>query len=95
MLAVVVFATVAFSLVACGSTNALFQEDGPPQVAEGTTKADVLVRLGQPDKMETMVKQQEAIWGPPEAWWHTLEMGDRVDIWSYEFSQGTLQLYFR
>jgi hypothetical protein len=94
MLAVVVFATIGVSLVACSSTDAVFQTDDAPQVAAGTSKADLLERLGQPDRMEIMVKQQESIWGPPEEWWHTLEMGDRVEIWSYEFSQGTLQLYF-
>jgi hypothetical protein len=56
--------------------------------------ADVLERLGQPDERETIVKQHESIWGPPEEWWHTLEMGDSVEIWSYLFPQGTLQLYF-
>ena len=60
----------------------------------GTSKADVVERLGQPDQTEIIVKQQEAIWGPPEEWWHTLEIGDSVEIWSYLSPQGTLQLYF-
>lgn len=94
MLAAVIFATIAFSLVACSSTDAPLQTDKPPQVAVGTSKADVLKRLGQPDERATIVKQQEAIWGPSGAWWHTLEMGDNVEIWSYLFPHGTLQLYF-
>jgi hypothetical protein len=63
-------------------------------VAVGTSKVDVLERLGQPDKRETTFKQQEAIWGPPEEWWHTLEIGDSMEIWSYLSPEGTLQLYF-
>jgi hypothetical protein len=63
-------------------------------VTVGTSKVDVLERLGQPDEREFIVKQQEAIGGPPEEWWHTLEMGDRVEIWSYLSPEGTHQLYF-
>jgi hypothetical protein len=94
MLAIPILAALALSLAACSLTNAPSQTDAPPQVAIGTSKADVLEALGQPDSRETIVKQQEYIWGPPEAWWHTLEMGDSVEIWSYLFPQGTLQLYF-
>lgn len=94
MLAVVIFATVGLSLVACSSTDTLFQTDEPPQVAVGTSKADVLESLGQPDGREIIVKRQESIWGPPEEWWHTLKIGDSVEIWSYLFRQGSLQLYF-
>ena len=94
MLAIVFVATLALSLAACNLTDAPFQTHEPPQLAVGTSKADVLEALGQPDSRETIVKQQEYIWGPPEAWWHTLEMGDTVEIWSYLFPEGTLQLYF-
>jgi hypothetical protein len=94
MLAVVTFATVAYLLVACNSTDVPVQTDEPPQAAVGTSKVDVLESLGQPDEREIIVKQQESIWGPPEEWWHTLQMGDSVEIWSYLFPQGTLQLYF-
>ena len=89
-----IIAALALSLAACSVSDAPLQTDGPPQVAAGTSKADVLETLGEPDSRETMVKQQESMWGPPEAWWHTLEMGDTVEIWSYLFPEGTLQLYF-
>lgn len=91
---ILIFATLALSLEACGSTGAPLHTDEPPQAVAGASKADVLKALGQPDSRETIVKQQRYIWGPPEAWWHTLEMGDSVEIWSYLFPQGTLQLYF-
>ena len=93
-MSLVIFAALVLSLVTCSVTDAPFQTDEPPQVAVGTSRADVLEELGQPDGREIIVKQQEYIWGPPEAWWHTLEMGDTVEIWSYQFPQGTLQLYF-
>ena len=61
MLAAVIFATIAVLLVACSSTDAPLQTDKPPQVAVGTSKADVLERFGQPDEREIIVKQQEYI----------------------------------
>ena len=94
MLAIVFVAALALSRAACNLTGAPLHTDEPPQVATGTSKADVLKALSQPDSREIIVKQQESIWGPPEAWWHTLKMGDSVELWSYRFLQGTLQLYF-
>jgi hypothetical protein len=94
MLSALTFVTIALSVVACGSTTAPLQPGAPPQVSPGTSKADVLEMLGEPDERKIMVKQQEYIWGPAEEWWHTLEMGDNVEIWSYLFPKGRLQLYF-
>jgi hypothetical protein len=90
----IIFSIIAVLLVACGSTAAPIQTDEPSQVAVGTSKVEILEKLGHPDEREIIVKQQESIWGPPEEWWHTLDLGDRVEIWSYLFPQGTLQLYF-
>ena len=94
MLAILIFAVLALSLAACSLTSTPLPTDELPEVEAGTSKVDVLETLGQPDSMETIVKQQEAIWGPPETWLHTLEMGDSVEIWSYLFPEGTLQLYY-
>ena len=90
----IILATIGVLLVACGSTAAPIPTVEPSQVAVGTSKVEILEKLGHPDEREIIVKQQESIWGPPEEWWHTLDMGDRVEIWSYLFPQGTLQLYF-
>jgi hypothetical protein len=42
-----------------------------------------------------MVKQTESIWGPQEAWWHEVSMGDSLEIWSYTFpGEGTFDVYY-
>jgi len=94
MVATVALAAIMLSLMACVSSDTASPTDTLPAVAIGTSKADVVTRLGQPDEKQTSVKQQEYIWGPPEEWWHTLEIGDSIEAWSYEFPQGILQLYF-
>ena len=92
--AVITFATITFSFTACTLTVTPSPANTPPQVTSGTSKTEILATLGQPDERETIIKQTKYIWGPPEAWWHTLEMGDEVEIWSYKYPQGALQLYF-
>ncbi len=94
ILAAVTLAAIVSSLVACSSTDATLQTDEPPHVWVGTSKADAVARLGQPDESKTIVKQQEHIWGPAEDFWYTLDMGDSIEIWTYKSPQGTLQLYF-
>ena len=66
----------------------------PPRVEVGTSKADVIDQLGDPEETRTIYKQTEYIWGPEEAWWDTLEMGDSIEIWVYQYPKGTYQLYF-
>jgi hypothetical protein len=93
-LAAIVTAIIVLSLAACQATESPPLTEKIPRVEVGTSKTEVIAQLGEPDRQETIIKQTEAIFGPPEEWWHTLAMGDRVEIWSYERPQGTLQLYF-
>ena len=65
-----------------------------PRVNAGTTKSRVVKKLGEPDEVNTMTKNTEFIWGPIESWWDELEMGDRIEIWAYQYDSGTYQLYF-
>ena len=59
------------------------------------TKAEVVAVLGEPAEKKTSTKQTEHIWGPPEEWWHELEMGDAFETWSYRSpGEGTYAVYF-
>lgn len=66
----------------------------PPHVDVGTSKADAIDQLGDPEETRITYKQTEYIWGPEEAWWDTLGMGDKIEIWVYKYPKGTYQLYF-
>ncbi len=61
----------------------------------GMKKIQVRSLLGPADVRTTFVKQTEHIWGPQEAWWDQVEMGDSLESWLYIYPQeGTLYIYF-
>ncbi len=58
-------------------------------------KIQVRNLLGPASVRNTFVKQTEHIWGPQEAWWDQVEMGDSLESWLYIYPQeGTLFIYF-
>ncbi len=61
----------------------------------GMKKIQVLNLLGAASVRNTFVKQTEHIWGPQEAWWDQVEMGDSLESWLYIYpKEGTLYVYF-
>ncbi|MCZ6877453.1 MAG: hypothetical protein O7G29_04855 [Acidobacteria bacterium] len=61
----------------------------------GMKKIQVLNLLGPASVRNTFVKQTEHIWGPQEAWWDQVEMGDSLENWLYIYpEEGTLYVYF-
>lgn len=66
-----------------------------PEIEVGMSRAEVLQLLGPPTESEVVVKQNEFIWGPQEAWWDQVEMGATLEVWSYLFpGEGTRSVYF-
>ena len=76
------------------STCSTFSSPTTDSILVGTFKGEVIDELGEPDEKTVIFKQSEYIWGPEEEWWHTLVMGDQVEIWIYQGKDGRLQLYF-
>lgn len=60
----------------------------------GLGKDEIRARLGSPDEVEELVKNQEHIAGPVEDLWYRLEPGGQIVIWTYETDTGTRELYF-
>jgi hypothetical protein len=59
-------------------------------------REDVRRALGEPTKVEVLIKQTEAIWGPQEEWWHLVQMGDTMNAWLYTLpGEGSFAVYFR
>lgn len=90
---VTVFALAVVLSPTCG--------DAPPAVTAwqninaGMSREAVEEVLGEPSDTDLIVKQTESIWGPQEAWWHEVAMGDTLQTWSYEIpGEGTFALYF-
>ena len=90
----------------CSTDRSLFRFDVPcaclsdsgeggPGIEVGMKKIQVLNLLGPADVRNTFVKQTEQIWGPQEAWWDQVQMGDSLESWLYIYpDEGTLYVYF-
>ncbi len=70
-------------------------KEGDRGIEVGMKKIQVLNLLGSASVRNTFVKQTEHIWGPQEAWWDQVEMGDSLESWLYIYpEEGTLYVYF-
>ena len=50
--------------------------------------------FGEPAQTEEQVKSAEHIFGPIVTFWAGMNLGDKVEIWSYKSPGGHVQLYF-
>ena len=69
----------------------------PPEkksVQVGMNKQEVQTVLGEPARIDTLVKRDEIIWGAEEAFWDELPMETRLEIWIYESGENELRIYF-
>jgi len=58
------------------------------------TQQELRAELGEPDRTKLWIKDSDVIFGPPEAYWDDLTLGDRVEIWSYDQSGGVREFHF-
>jgi hypothetical protein len=69
-------------------------EQARAKISAGQPRQAILELLGPPDGIKDTVKSNRHIWGPEEDFWDDIPMGARLEVWSYEFSDGGLNLYF-
>ena len=67
---------------------------GPDAVQVGMTKVKVQQILEKPDRVDSIEKRTEIIWGAEEGFWDELPMGTSLEIWIYELDDEELRLYF-
>ena len=60
----------------------------------GQSKETINELLGPPDRIINSTKRNKYIWGPEERFWDEIPMGAKLEVWSYTFSDGGLNLYF-
>lgn len=60
----------------------------------GLHQSDIKQMLGQPNKIEELTKHVEHVFGPIEAIWYKIKMGEKVVVWIYETPKGRKELYF-
>jgi hypothetical protein len=64
-------------------------------IQENDTKQVIRQQIGEPVDITIIEKTTEIIWGPEEAFWSQINLGEQVEVWSYELGQAQLKLYFR
>ncbi len=60
----------------------------------GMSRQEVIDRFGEPDRRQTIVKRDEAIWGAIEDFWQQVPTDSTVLIWTYPVDGGSVELYF-
>ena len=61
---------------------------------EGLSQEDVVHKLGQPDNIQTLRKDEGHYFGPIEGVWYQAQTGERIHIWTYRSLVGRQELYF-
>ncbi len=64
------------------------------KIFTGLSKPQVKQMLGEPDKIEELIKDAEHIFGPVANIWYQIQIGDKIVIWIYETKIGRKELYF-
>jgi hypothetical protein len=68
--------------------------DELPVVDIGESRSELTARLGEPAERSELVKRDEGIFGPIEAFWGEVPLGATVEIWVYPVPEGALEVYF-
>ena len=58
------------------------------------TQDQLRAEFGEPQGIDNLIKTDESIWGPVEAIWSRLKIGENIEIWSYQVEGGSTELYF-
>ncbi len=75
------------------------------EFASGMSRSALRERFGEPLRSTRIQKTDDAVWGPIEEFWSRIDVGSRVEIWSYRSTHkweegdgpprpGTTELYF-
>ena len=84
----IIFVVLCVLLSACG------REDLSETSYLGVDQSHLKEVLGEPDKIEELVRNEEHIFGPIEDLWYKIAMGEKIVTWKYETSDGWKELYF-
>lgn len=83
--------SLAFMLFMQSCSNARQPYD---LIKPGMTKTEIAGLIGTTEIKKYITKTNNQIQGPEEQFWYDLEMGTKLEVWTYRFDKGTLNLYF-
>jgi hypothetical protein len=70
------------------------KNNSPDSLHVGMTMDEIQQVLSKPDRVDSVEKNTEIIWGAEEAFWDELPIGARLEIWIYKWEENELRLYF-
>jgi len=63
-------------------------------IHKGLARQEIVKILGEPVERGITAKTNRFIWGPEEDFWDRIPMGTSLEVWKFQFADGTLRLYF-
>ncbi len=87
---IIIIVCITASISGCNNKYADFRD----KIRKGQSKQALLKLFGDPYEKKIVIKSQRFIWGPEEDFWDKIPMATRLERWSYNISDGHLNLYF-
>jgi hypothetical protein len=87
-----IFITIAISSMLCACAK---EHDISQLVKIGQSKEEIINAIGNPYKIDFIIKTTEHVWGPEESFWSKIPMGTKLEVWRYKNKDGQLNLYFK
>ena len=80
-----------FSVVLAGCSPT---SNHPPEVGKGSSRAEVISALGEPDQTQEFNLPNEPFFGPQESLINFVPAGTVIEEWVYEFGDEVLYVWF-
>ncbi|MBN2858365.1 MAG: hypothetical protein JXN63_08185 [Candidatus Delongbacteria bacterium] len=58
------------------------------------TKNEIVNAIGTTDVKRFITKTNNQIQGAEKEFWYDLDYGTKLEVWTYKYDRGTLNLYF-
>jgi hypothetical protein len=88
----VAFACVVISLIAVLLGGCSLTPTPLPQIAESSSKAEVLALMGEPDHIQEFILPAEPFFGPQEALVNLVPAETLIEEWQYEIEDELLYI---
>ena len=85
---------ITMMLIATLMLLACKPEPRPSDFRIGMARQTIITSFGEPDQRQSLVKSGSGIFGPIETFWSSVPEGATIEIWSYQVSDGMVELYF-
>ncbi len=83
------FICFTVAVISCTKNQKLHEK-----IKTGMTKSEIVQIMGETSEKRFITKRNNKIQGPEEDFWYEIELGTKLEAWTYTSEEGTLNLYF-